>query len=171
MSLLLLVLLWPLSFLCAQSQGEFGGAAGGNAGGNAVGTAGGTVGGDTAGTIDPLSLVGLTLDDLIRRFGTPRLVYASRGLEEWQDDVVFVYDQGDFYVYKDRVWQVGLKTAMGINAGDPRGVVFLLLGSKAENRGDSIFCSLDEGAWPLALRCEFDNEDKVRVIYIYRTDF
>ena len=123
------------------------------------------------GIVDPLSFVGLTLDELIRGFGTPRSVYAARGLEEWQDDVVFVYDQGDFYVYKDRVWQVGLRAVRGIKAGDTRGVVSLVLGSRAENRGSSLVCSLDGGSWPLELRCDFDREGRVQLIYIYRTDF
>ena len=120
---------------------------------------------------DPASYVGLTLTDLFQRFGVPRSVYAARGPEEWQDDVVFVYDRGDFFVYKDRVWQVGLKDAMEIMAGDSRAVVLLVLGAKAESRQNSVFCSLDNGAWPMVLRCDFDKDDKVQVIFIYRTDF
>jgi len=56
-----------------------------------------------------LSLVGLRLDELIARFGVPRAVHAVRGAEEWQDDVVFVYSQGDFYIHRDRVWQGGVQ--------------------------------------------------------------
>jgi len=119
---------------------------------------------------DPGQYVGLTLTDLFQRFGAPRSVYASRGPEEWQDDVVFVYDQGDFYIYKDRVWQAGLKEAMGIRTGDTRAVVSLVLGTRAENRENSIFCSLDTGAWPMMLRFDFDKDDKVLAIFIYRTD-
>jgi len=126
--------------------------------------------GEAGGPVDPVSLVGMTLDELIGSFGTPRSVYATRGLEEWQDDVIFVYDQGEFYIYKDRVWQVGLKTARGIKAGDSRAVVSLLLDSKAESRGNSLFCSLDEKPWPLVLRYDFDREDKLLVIFIYRPD-
>jgi len=119
---------------------------------------------------DPAQYIGLTLTDLFQRFGVPGSVYASRGLEEWQDDVVFVYDQGDFYIYKDRVWQLELKDVMGIKAGDSRSVVSLVLGSKAESFGNSIFYSLDAGAWPMMLRCDFDKDDNVQVIFIYRTD-
>ena len=119
---------------------------------------------------DPEQYVGLTLTDLFQRFGAPRSVYASRGLEQWQDDVIFVYDQGDFYIYKDRVWQVGLKEAAGIKTGDSRAVVSLVLGTKAESRENSIFCSLDADAWPMMLRFDFDKDDKVLAIFIYRTD-
>ena len=118
-----------------------------------------------------INLVGITVDELIRRFGAPRSVYAVRGLEEWQDDVVFVYEQGDLYIYKDRVWQVGLKSAMGIKAGDTRGAVSMILGSAAETRGNSLFYPVNEFPWPLMLRCEFDSSGRVQVIFIYRTDF
>ena len=120
---------------------------------------------------DPASLIGMTLDELLNRFGTPRSVYAVRGLEEWQDDVVFVYDHGDFYVFKDRVWQLGLKEAWGIKAGDSQPVVSLVLGSKSEYRQNSIFYSLDDRSWPLMLRCDFSSDAKLQVIFIYRTDF
>jgi len=120
---------------------------------------------------DPVSFVGITLEELINRFGVPRSVYTARGREEWQDDVVFVYDQGDFYVYKDRVWQIGLKATRGINTGDSRGVVSLILGSGAEPRGDSIFFPLNEKPWPLMLRFDFDAAGRVQAIFIYRTDF
>ena len=120
---------------------------------------------------DPVNLVGLTLGELLGRFGTPRSVYAARGIEEWQDDVVFVYDEGDFYVYKDRVWQAGLKEAHGIKAGDSRAVVSLVLGQAAEDRGDSIYCPLEVKGWPLMLRYVFDREGRLHMIFIYRTDF
>ena len=119
---------------------------------------------------DPASVIGLTLTELVQRFGVPLSVYPARGLEEWQDDVVFVYDRGDFYVYKDRVWQAGLKAARGISTGDTWSLVSLILGAGAESRGNSIFYSLDEGAWPMMLRYDFDRSGKVEAIFIYRTD-
>jgi len=150
-----LLFFFGLLSIQAQGQGSFSGA---------------------AGETDPVSFVGMTLEELVRRFGVPGSVYPVRGLEEWQDDVVFAYDQGDFYVYKDRIWQVGLKEVRGIKIGDSRGVVSLVLGSApglsgAEVRGNSVFYSLDEAAWPLMLRMDFDDADKVRAIFIYRTDF
>ena len=119
---------------------------------------------------DPVSYVGLTLNELIGRFGTPSWVYAARGLEEWQDDVVFVYNAGDFYIFRDRVWQVGLKAARGINSGDSRAVVSLVLGSQAVDLGNSTFYPLDDGSWPLMLRYDYDSAGKVQAIFIYRTD-
>ena len=119
---------------------------------------------------DPVSLVGITLNELIGSFGAPRSVYSARGLEEWQDDVVFVYDQGEFYIHKDRVWQLCIKAARGIKAGDTRGVVSMVLGPNAGSRSDSLFFSIDEKSWPLMLRCVFDKEDRLLMIFIYRSD-
>ena len=126
--------------------------------------------GNTTGA-DPLSFVGFTLNDLVSRFGTPRSVYPARGLEEWQDDVVFAYGQGDFYIHRDRVWQLSLRAIRGINIGDSRSVVSLVLGSTAETRGNSIFYPINDRSWPLMLRCDFDNAGRVQAIFIYRADF
>ena len=121
---------------------------------------------------NPVSFIGMKLEELIGRFGVPLLVYPARGREEWQDDVVFVYEQGNFYIYRDRIWQVGLKEAGGVKLGDPRAVVLLVLGSPGgETRGDSVFYPLNDGAWPLVLRIDFDSDGRVKAIFIYRSDF
>ena len=124
---------------------------------------------------DPASFVGLTLPELLSRMGPPKSVYPVRGIEEWQDDVVFSYDPGDIYILKDRVWQVGFKSAMGIKAGDNAAEVSLILGANAsvrfaESRQTSAFYFLDGKSWPMMLRCDFDKEGRVLVIYIYRSD-
>ena len=129
---------------------------------------------------DPASYIGLTLLELYDRLGPPESVYAARGPEEWQDDVVFVYKQGDFYILKDRVWQTGLKSAMGIRAGDNVATVSLILGSidsarPAESVDSSggqkpVFYFLDGKSWPMILRCEFDKQGRVTMIFIYRSD-
>jgi hypothetical protein len=121
--------------------------------------------------IDPVLWIGMTLRDMLHRYGIPRSVYSVRGMEEWQDDVVFVYDHGDFYVFKDRVWQVGLKSAYRIKAGDSRAAALLALGEKAENRDTYLLCPLSGGSWPIVLRCNFDEAGKVSIIFIYRSDF
>jgi hypothetical protein len=123
------------------------------------------------GPSDPASLIGLTLEEMISRFGIPQAVYALRGLEEWQDDVVFVYDQGDFYVYKDRVWQLGVSAACDIKLGDSRGMVALALGEGNQNFEDYSVFALPGQAWPLALRVNFDDSGVVSAIFVYRPDF
>ncbi|MDR2478746.1 MAG: hypothetical protein LBD48_05475, partial [Treponema sp.] len=98
------------------------------------------------------SFAGMKLADLVGRFGAPKMVYTVRGIDEWQDDVVFVYDNGEFYIYRDRVWQVAVPAACGVKLGDHRAVVDLVLGQEAQNRGDHLLVPLSGGGWPLMLR-------------------
>ncbi|MDR3343639.1 MAG: hypothetical protein LBT14_12835 [Treponema sp.] len=131
--------------------------------------------GEVGDMTDPASLIGLTLEALYVQFGVPEAVYAVRGLEAWQDDVVFVYDRGDFYVYKNRVWQLGVKNAYGIALGEKRPAVSLLAGEDAQDFEDYILVALPSRGWPLMLRINFDGSTvtnaTVSAIFIYRPDF
>jgi len=119
---------------------------------------------------EPFSFVGMTLTELITRFGVPESVYTARGDEEWQDDVVFVYDAGDFYIFRDRVWQIGITSVYGIRTGDLKAVALLILGDEARDMGDYILFRLHGSAWPLSLRVSI-RDDRISAIYIYRPDF
>ncbi|GHV36019.1 hypothetical protein AGMMS50268_34740 [Spirochaetia bacterium] len=124
---------------------------------------------------DPAAFIGLTLEALINRFGAPQSVYAVRGLEDWQDDVVFVYPQADFYVYRDRVWQIGLQSAYGIRIGDPRAAAVLAMGDGAQDFEDHILLSLPGKSWPLMLRVNLGGiaaaAGGVSALFVYRPDF
>jgi hypothetical protein len=118
-----------------------------------------------------IRLVGLTLEELIDQFGIPRSVHAARGLEEWQDDVVFVYDEGDFYIYRNRVWQVGLKATGGIKTGDSAALVTLVLGDGLKGPdSSSLFYPINTQSWPMRMRIDFDIQGRLEMIFIYRTD-
>jgi len=69
------------------------------------------------------------LSDIIERYGPPRAVTAARGIDLWQDDVVFHYTGVDFYIFRDRVWQVRFNTTHGISIGESKSVVMLKLGN------------------------------------------
>ncbi|MDR1047935.1 MAG: hypothetical protein LBL64_09170 [Treponema sp.] len=118
----------------------------------------------------PESLVGLDLAELFSRFGVPKEVYSVRGAQEWQDDVVFVYPEGDFYLYRDRVWQVGVKNFQGIRMGDPRPAAILSLGEGVREFSDSVICSLRQSPWPLDVRLNFNSDGAVSAIFLYRPD-
>jgi len=120
---------------------------------------------------DPFSLVGMKLTELIDRFGAPAAVYAARGNEVWQDDVVFRYENADFYIAKDRVWQVKLAAALGINSGDPKQAALLVLGTKAQDRGDHLLMPVSGKDWPLVIRVNVNSAGRVAAIFIYRPDF
>jgi hypothetical protein len=114
--------------------------------------------------------IGLSLEDLVLRFGVPKTVHAARGDEAWQGDVVFVYGELDFYIYRDRVWQIGLKSGYGMKIGDVKAAALLVLADKAQDRGDYLLYPLTGGAWPLSLRVNF-NAGKISGMFVYRTDF
>jgi hypothetical protein len=120
---------------------------------------------------DPSQLVGMTLESVFSRFGVPKAVYALRGLESWQDDVVFEYEDLDLYIYKDRVWQAGLKEAYGIALGDHRSAAVLALGEGYQNFEDHILFSLPGGGWPLMLRINLNAAGSVSALFIYRSGF
>jgi len=121
------------------------------------------------------AFIGMTLSEMLERFGPPRSVASARGIELWQDDVVFHYTGVDFYVFKDRVWQVKFATTRGISVGDRKEAVLLTLGSAAEDRGDFLLLPIT-GAnarimWPLFIRINFTNTGLVNAIFLYRPDF
>ena len=119
---------------------------------------------------EPLSFVGMTLNELFERFGTPASVYTARGEENWQDDVVFVYNEGDFFIYRNRVWQIGLKSLYGMKIGDAKAVALLTLGDEAQDAGNYLLCNLSGFGWPLSLRVSL-SDGKVSAIYVYRPDY
>ena len=119
---------------------------------------------------EPFSYIGMKLEDMFNRFGTPRSVYSSRGTEHWQDDVVFTYGEGDFYVYRDRIWQVGLKSVFGINIGDVKAVALLVLGENVMDEGGYLLYNIPGGSWPVSLRINL-SAGKVSAIFVYRPDF
>ena len=118
-----------------------------------------------------ISNIGLKLEDLFQRYGTPKQVHAARGGEYWQDDVVFVYNDWDFYIYNDRVWQIGLKSGFGMKIGDAKAAALLALGDKAQDEGDYLLYPITGGVWPLSLRINFNAAGRISGIFVYRTDF
>lgn len=117
-----------------------------------------------------VSNIGLRLEDLFLRFGAPRMVHAARGNEAWQDDVVFVYNEWDFYIYRDRVWQIGLKSGYGMKIGDSKAAALAALSGKARDEGDYLLYPLTGGAWPMSLRVNF-TAGRISGMFVYRTDF
>jgi len=119
---------------------------------------------------EQLSFVGMMMADLLEKYGSPRSVVADRGSEIWQDDVVFQYNGADFYIYRDRIWQVRLSSTHGISDGDRKAVVLLTL-SSAEDKGDYALFAINSKDWPLMMRINFNSAGQVAAIYIYRPDF
>jgi hypothetical protein len=104
------------------------------------------------------------------RYGIPDMVYVERGAEEWQDDVVFEYSDWKLYVFKDRVWQVGVKSVRGIRLGDSGGMISLVLGEGVKTYDGYMLYTLPSRAWPLQMRFDLNAAGKVTAILIYRSD-
>ena len=120
---------------------------------------------------EPQSFVGLTLEQLIARLGVPQTVFVSRGAELWQDDVVFQYPLGNFYIHRNRVWQVSLRETQSIRLGDTRAAVLLALGEGARDLGRHVVYRLPSALWPMALRVNLNEAGVVTAIFIYRSDY
>ena len=120
---------------------------------------------------EPQYFVGMTVSQLIGRFGPPLTVHASRGQEPWQDDVVFQYPMGNFYIHRDRVWQVSVNSTHGIRLGDPRAAVLLTLGDNARDFGSNVVYQLPPASWPMALRVNLNAAGIVTAIFVYRSDY
>jgi len=120
---------------------------------------------------EQLGLVGIRLAELIEQFGTPSAVLTARGSEPWQDDVVFQYAKGDFFINRDRVWQVKLASACGISNGDKKAVALLVMGEGTQDKGDHLLLPINGRDWPLMLRVNLNSTGQVSAIYIYRPDF
>lgn len=120
---------------------------------------------------DPGLYIGWDLGRLVEQFGTPDSVQAVRGLEPWQDDVVFVYDQWDVYLYRDTVWQLSAPEAYGVKKGQGMDAVLSLLGEPLHRLDNAFVYHLPARSWPLRLRVAFDGQSRVEQMYVYRSDF
>ena len=119
---------------------------------------------------EPFSFIGMKLDELISRFGSPQAVYAARGKDLWQDDVIFMYNEREFYVFRDRVWQIGLKSFYDMKVGDAKAVAMLILGGDVHDYEDHLIYHFADVAWPVSLRLNF-NAGRISAIFLYRSDY
>ncbi len=120
---------------------------------------------------DPSWLIGSTLQSIITQFGSPLAVYAVRGQEPWQDDVVFSYDGIDLYWYQNRVWQIGIPRGFGVKKGDAKETVLALLGEPLIQQDTYLVYRLPSRGWPLRLRVLLSESYTVQSLYVYRPDF
>ena len=122
-------------------------------------------------TEDQQALIGMMLSDVIEQFGPPRTVAAARGIELWQDDVVFQYTGVDFYIYRNRVWQVRFNSTHGVSNGNHKEAVMLTLGELAVDMNEYVLLSIDGKEWPLMLRVNFNSNGNVSSIFLYHPYF
>lgn len=121
--------------------------------------------------IDPASYVGFTLEMINDRLGMPVSVYAVRGDEAWQDDVVFMYPDIELYIFKDRVWQISPASAYNMEIGDSIEQVKSIMGEPLVATEQFLLYRLPSQAWPVMFRINLNQEKKAASFYIYRADF
>ncbi len=126
---------------------------------------------------DPAVLLGLTPTQAIERFGAPTSVFAIRGTEAWQDDVVFDYGEGfSLFLFKDRVWQVRValpyaSPVLGFVVGSSKERAASALGSPVLELAGAVEWNLPGEAWPVRLRGILDAGGLIPELYVYRADF
>jgi hypothetical protein len=121
--------------------------------------------------VNPFELLTFKISDLFNRFGPPVSVYAVRGEQSWQDDVVLEYAEVDFYLFKDQVWQVSLPKAQGIAKGDPEKAIDLVFQNLARKGANFYTVLFNERPWPMELRMNIGKNGKVSAIYLYRLKY
>lgn len=120
---------------------------------------------------DQTTLIGISLREVISRFGPPDAVYPMRGDAPWQDDVVFAYKDADFFIIKDRVWQIRVQSANGIRNGDAKITISMMHGESAADKGNRVIVTLRGYAIPLEYHYYIDPRGHVQAIYLCRSDF
>jgi hypothetical protein len=137
---------------------------------------------------DPLALIGLTLGEAHGLLGAPAEVFAYRGAEAWQDDVVYYFPSHLYlFWFKNRVWQVRADARyagsfLGLRMGASRDEVIATVGRQFQDvDGSLVFFLADaslldgrdgrsRGAYPLRLRAFFQ-DGRLADVYLYRADF
>ncbi|MBN2875196.1 MAG: hypothetical protein JXM71_08875 [Spirochaetales bacterium] len=125
---------------------------------------------------DPAVLLGLSPAQAIERFGAPSRVFAVRGEEAWQDDVVFDYDGVALFLFKDRVWQLRVAApytapVLGFLVGSTLERAVSALGVPDTELAGAYEWVLPGEAWPVRLRAVPDASGAIAELYVYRADF
>ncbi|MDR2491666.1 MAG: hypothetical protein LBD20_09735 [Spirochaetaceae bacterium] len=120
---------------------------------------------------NPFELLTLKIADLFNRFGPPVSVYAVRGEQLWQDDVVLEYGEVDVYLYKDQVWQVSLPKIQGLARGDPEKAIGLVFQNAVRKGSNFYTVQFNERPWPVELRINLNKSGKISAIYLYRLNY
>jgi hypothetical protein len=129
-----------------------------------------------ADNFDPAPLIGLDLPGAVGALGLPQKMFAYRGVDESQDNVVFYYsDYRYLFWYKDRVWQVRCDRRF---AGHVYGLSLGMTREEAERtcpqqlvpNGDSLYFDLDGEKYPIRVRLVFV-ADALTDLYVYRSDY
>jgi len=125
---------------------------------------------------DPTCLIGMDPSQALAALGAPREIFAWRGEEPAEDDIVFFYPDFRYvFWFQSRVWQVRFDhryegTVLGFSIGMDRDEVLALGEGKLQEAGDSLYLALDTGPYPVRVRLAMI-DDRIADIYVYRSDW
>ncbi|HAE22045.1 MAG TPA: hypothetical protein DCG47_06955 [Spirochaetaceae bacterium] len=125
---------------------------------------------------DPAQILGFSPAQLIASYGPPTRVFALRGAEPWQDDVVFDYLSFSAFIFMDRVWQLRIaadypEPILGFHPSASLERIEASLGLPATREPGNYEWALPGRGWPVRLRAVHDEHGAVRELYLYRADF
>lgn len=125
---------------------------------------------------DPAQVLGYSPAQLLASYGPPARVFAVRGAEPWQDDVVFDYGSFSAFIFMDRVWQLRIgadypEPMLGFYPSAALERIEASLGLPATRGADNYEWILPGRGWPVRLRAVTDEAGSVRELYLYRADF
>ncbi len=125
---------------------------------------------------DPAQVLGYSPAQLIGAYGPPLRVFALRGAEPWQDDVVFDYQSFSAFIFMERVWQLRIgpdypEPMLGFYPSSSLERIEASLGLPASREPDNYEWQLPGRGWPVRLRAVTDENGAIRELYLYRADF
>jgi hypothetical protein len=121
------------------------------------------------------ALIGLNLEEVHQILGVPAEVYALRGPEPDQDDVVFYYpDHLYLFWFENRIWQVRADRrfpgrVFSFSMGASRQQVIEKMGRPILEFPDSLVFHIEDRGYPIQARLYFD-EDGLADVYCFRGD-
>jgi len=126
--------------------------------------------------VDPVRFIGLDPQAAISALGSPQEIFAFRGADEKQDNVVFFYP--DFFYlfwFRNRVWQVRFdmrfaKPVFGLSLGMKEEEVEGVCTRPLVPSGNSLYFDIDGEGYPLRVRLIF-SAGILSDMYVYRSDY
>jgi len=129
---------------------------------------------------DIFNIIGFSIDQLIKKYGSPYEVFPLREDDAWMDNVVFYYNKSNkyFFLFQNRVWQLRFDyrskdIILGYKINQEKKSILSIINKNEINllhSKDEIVYDLPYQKVPIRVRLIF-KDDKLDDIYIYRSDF